>query len=205
MTDLDIFLPRIMPYAPGCPEPTAHAAILDAARTFCERTRLWRDEDSFEITGDTCNVICVPDGAELFEIETASWDDSPLEPIAFADLERDHPTWRTDDGSPRFISQAGMDSIVLAPRGSTGTLRLRLFLKPSTSADELPDFLAKHYLRVIADGALAEILMIPQQPFTSPELATFYSERFAQQLDALFARNIKGQQRAPARTRPSYL
>jgi len=204
MTDLDVFLPSIMPYAPGCPEPTAFSAIINAAQKFCERTRLWRDSDSFEVTGDDCNVVCVPEGAELLEIEAATFNGKPLDPIAYADLQRDYPTWRTHDGDPRFVSQASMDSVVLAPRGHGGTLHLSLYLKPSNEAEQLPDFLAKHYLRVIADGALGEILMLPMQSFTDPERGQFYALRFVQKLDSLSTSNIKGQQRAPARTRPSF-
>lgn len=204
MTDLDVFLPSIMPYAPGCPEPTAHAMIIRAAREFCRRTRLWRDHDSFEVTGDQCSVVCVPEGAELLEIETARWNEFPLEPIAYADLEREHPSWREDDGTPKFISQADMDSVVLAPKGESGTLRLGLYLTPAEGAEQLPDILARHYRTTIADGALGEILMLPMQSFTNPEMAMFYAQRFAAKLDQLSTRNIKGQQRAPARTRPQY-
>lgn len=204
MTELDVFLPSIMPYAPGCPEPTAFAKILQAAQQFCERTRLWRDEDSFELTGDDCNVMCAPDGATVFQIESASVGGVPLEPIAHADLNRLHPHWREDDGSARYISQFMPDSVLIAPGRATGTLRLTTILRPTDDAEMLPDFIAQQYRQVIADGALAEILMLPLQSFTDPDRAQFYALRFSSKLDALFHRNIKGQQRAPARTRPSF-
>lgn len=203
MTDLEVFLPSIMPYAPGCPEPVAFAKIVWAARELCRRSRAWRGCDSFEVT-DGCKVVCVPEGAELLEIETARWDEIPLEPIAFADLEREHQRWRTDDGNPKYITQANMNSVALAPAGQSGTLHLSLYLTPAEGAEQLPDFLAAHYRSTIADGALGEILMLPMQSFTDPERAVFYAQRFASKLDQLSTRNIKGQQRAPARTRPQY-
>lgn len=204
MTDLDEFLPSIMPYAPGCPEPTAFAAIITAAQQFCRRTRLWRDEDSFELTGDGCNVVCTPEGADMFEIESASVEGYPLTPIPYARLNRQFPNWREQDGNARYISQVSPDSVVVAPGAASGTLLLSIFLRPSNSAEQLPDFLATHYLREIADGALGEILMLPAQSFTDPERAQFYAMRFSQRLDTLSTGNIQGQQRAPARTRPNY-
>lgn len=205
MTDLDVFLTSIMPYAPGCPEPTAFAKIIEAAQEFCRRTRLWRSSDCFDVTGDNCNVVCVPEGADLFEIETASFNGQLLEPIGYADLQRKYPDWREQDGDPKFISQVSPDSVVLAPLGQDGKLELSLYLTPSNDAEQLPDFLSKHYKRVIADGALGEILMLPLQSFTSPDLAQFYALRFSQKLDSLFTSNIKGQQRAPARTLPNFM
>ncbi|MNZ92974.1 hypothetical protein D3C78_1120230 [compost metagenome] len=87
---------------------------------------------------------------------------------------------------------------------TTGTLKLSTFLRPSEDADQLPDFIAQLYRQVIADGALAEILMLPGQPFTAPDRAQFYSMRFEAKLGELSSRTIKGQQRAPARTRAQF-
>lgn len=204
MTDLDDFLPYIMPYAPGCSEPMAKQAIITAAREFCARTRLWRCTDSFEANAG-CNVVCAPEGADLYEIEYARLDGQPLEPISFNDLNRDMPNWRSEDGGQgKWISQSDMDSVIVAP-ASTGTLELGILLQPSEGADQLPEFIAKHYRQVIAWGALREILLVPNQSFSSPESASMYDGRFEAKLDSLFTRNTKGQQRAPARTKAQFL
>ena len=202
MIDPEEFYSHIMPYAPGCSAPMANQAIVAAAREFCQRTRLWRSADSFELTED-CNVVCAPEGADLYEIEFASFNGQTLEPIGYGELNRDMPNWRTADGQPKWISQVEHDSVIVAPY-SAGTLELGLLLVPSEDAEQLPDFLAKHYRQVIAWGALREIMLVPNQSFTSPDSAALYGARFEQKVDSLFNRTIKGQQRAPARTRPSY-
>lgn len=203
MTELDAFLSRIMPYAPGCPEPTAFAAIIKAAQDFCERTRLWRDEDRFNITPTSCNVVCVPDGAVLFEIENALLDDRQLEPISIGDLDRDMPDWRAREGGGKWITQTSPGSVLVVPKCS-GKLQLAIILKPAEDADQLPDFLARDHRQVIADGALAEILMTPSQPFSAPDRAQFYAMRFENRLSTLSTVSIKGQQRASMRTRPHW-
>ena len=203
MIDLEQFYSQIMPFVPGCPEPTADQAIITAAREFCQRTRLWRSEDRFTLSND-CNIVCAPDCADLYEIEYARFDGQPLEPIGYSELNREFPNWKTyDGGMPKWISQVEHDSVIVAPY-STGTLELGLLLVPSESADQLPDFLAKHYRQVIAWGALREIMLIPNRSFTSPDGAALYGMRFEQKVDSLFNRTIKGQQRAPARTRSQY-
>lgn len=204
MTDLEAFLPQVMPYAPGCPEPTALAAIIKAAQDFCERTKLWRDKDQFTVTPTSCNVVCVPDGADLFEIEQATLNGYLLEPITQADLNSRLPDWRTrEETQGRWITQTEPGSVMVVPR-STGTLFLATVLRPANDAEQMPDFIAQHYLRVIADGALAEILMTPGQPFTAPDRAQFYSMRFEQRLGELSTRSIQGQQRARLRTKASW-
>lgn len=205
MTELDVFIPNILPYAPGCAEPTAFASLIKAAQAFCERTRLWRDEDTFTVTPTSCNVVCAPEGADLFEIENALLDGNPLEPIALADLDKKYPRWRDmDTGQGQWITQIEPGSVLVVPK-CTGTLKLATFLRPAEEADELPDFLPKLYRQCIADGALADILMLPGQPFTDPSRAQYYALRFEAKLSELTNRTLKGQQRAPTRVRAQFM
>lgn len=204
MIDLDAFMPRIMPYAPGCAEPTAFASIIKAAQAFCERTRLWRDRDQFNVTPTSCNVVCAPSGAELFEIESARFNGFLLEPIALADLDAKYPTWRQmSAGSPRWITQTEPGSVLLVPTG-TGTLEISTILRPGDDAEQLPDLFSQ-YTQVIADGALGDILMLPAQSFSDPQSALFYSMRFDNRINDLLNRTIQGQQRAPMRAKARFL
>lgn len=203
MIDLDVFMPQILPWAPGVPEPTAFTCILRAAQAFSERTRLWRDRDQFNVTPTSCNVVCAPVGAELFEIESARFNGCLLEPISLADLDEKHPTWRQmSAGEARWITQTEPGSVLLVPT-CTGTLDLSTLLRPTDDATQLPD-LFRQYTQVIADGALAEILMLPAQSFSDPSRAQFYSMRFDNRINELSNRTIQGQQRAPVRSRAKF-
>lgn len=206
MTDLDIFLTNIMPYAPGCPEPTAFKQIVLAAQEFCTRTRLWRECDTFNVTPSSCNFVCVPSGAVLFELESAHFNGSPLEPISIGDLNKRHPRWRTfEAGIGQWITQTELDSVMIVPR-CTGKVELSTFLKPADDADQLPDFLSTHYRQCIAEGALANILMLPGQPFTAPDRAQYYSLLFNSKVDkASTTTAVQGQQRAPSRVRAQFM
>jgi hypothetical protein len=203
MTDFDAFLPQVLITAPGCPEPAAINALRHAAQRFCERTRVWRCEDEFDVTPDHCAFVCAPDGAELFEIEQVTFNGFPLEAISISELTRRWPRWREDDGSSdqaRFFTQVAPDTIQVVPR-STGRAKVFGFFKPSEDAEQLPAFLARKYLRTIAAGALADLLILPGQPFFSPDLATVNQGIFNAALDRNFSLNVRGQQRAPIRTR----
>lgn len=204
MIELDVFLPKIMPRAQGAPRPAVYDAIRVAAQEFCMRTRLWRETDTLQTSQNDIDIIAVPHGAVLFEIESARFDGYPLDPVSISWLDQEVARWREMTAErPKWITQTEPDTVRLVPMG-TGTVDLSLYLKPADDAEFLPDWMGNHYKQVIADGALAEVLTLPGQPFTNPDLAMFYSARFDKRVSSLSAANVKGQQNAKLRTTPNF-
>ena len=202
MKDFSSFKKRIMPRVPGAAEPTVNDAIREAAIEFCRRTRMWREEDTFQVDDDS-ELIAVPYGAVLHEIESARFNGYPLEPVTLSWLEDNVPQWRTQSGGGKWITQLRPDTVRVVPTGP-GTLDLSLFLVPAPDTDQLPDFLADHYVRCIADGALADLLAMPYD-YANPGLASYHAERFERRLSELFNQNLRGQQRASVRVRPQFM
>lgn len=200
MQDIEDLLPHVLPYAPGCAEPTAVQHLRDAAVRFCERTRCWRFIDKFQTQGEHHEIMAVPANAVLFEIEWAKFDEHELEPIT------PHPdTWHNQDGytQPRYITQVNPNCVSLEPH-AVGDLEISMFLKPSPVAEEIPSFMVTDFGRNLADGALSTLLLIPNQPFTNPQMAAVFEGKFQTALDRNFAHNMRGQQRARKRTKPNY-
>lgn len=204
MKDLDAFLPGILPFAPGCATPTAHFGIRQAAIEFCERTRLWRSEDEFDVTLEGCEAVMSPGGSEILEFEKALFNDQPLIPKTTAWLDANENGWRsgTQTGRPRYITQTAPDTVTLVPK-EAGRLKMYLWLKPAQDCTELPDFLAGNYRETIAFGALSRILIIPNQSFTNVEMAGAFSQMFENRLGGQSTKGSIGQQRAPLRTKAS--
>ena len=197
MREIDELLPYVMPYAPGLAEPTAVQHLRDAAVRFCERTRCWRLIDTFQTQGDHHEITAVPSDAVLFEIEWASFDGRKLEPVS-----PKPDNFHTDAGltDPVYITQVTPSCVSIEPH-AVGELKISMFLKPMMTALELPSFLVSDYGRNLADGALSTLLLLPNQPFTNPQLAMVFETKFQQALDRNFALNMRGQQRAPRRTK----
>ena len=196
----------IKPGCIGAPEPLIDSCLLKAAIEFCERTRMWREVQTVQSTGN--DPILAPADATIIKLEEARVDGRRLEPIAVADLSDMYPSqdWMTlDPSDPCYITQLTPNAIMLVPPpADTVDVKLVMQLKPSQSTEQLPDFLYDLHQQVIADGALAEILATPGQSYTNPDMAGIYSARFQQKLDALSVLSIKGQHGAPVRTTPSY-
>lgn len=204
---LDTFMPLIMPHAKGAPIPTVYAAIRNAAIQFCERTRLWRWTDEFDVNHAQCEQIDTPRDSVIFEIERIRFNGTSLMPISTAQLDDDYPhlSWENynTNGIPQYYTQREEGSVMIGPR-ATGLLRWDLFLKPHPEALSLPKFMADNYRQVIAEGALGYLLMTPEQPFSNPDLATFYQMKFSSRLDTLSTKKSTGQQRAHVRVRPNW-
>lgn len=200
---LDAFMPDIRPYAPTVALPTAYRAIRQAAIQFCERTRLWREEDAFNaIAGDDV-LIVPPMGAELIDFDKVHFGaGDPLKPKTTGWLDDNLRGWRTNDvpGSPRYVTQITRNTLVLVP-GATGSAKVSLWLKPSNECVDVPAFLPRQFRECIAHGALARILAIPNQPYTDLQMAGTYLTLFSGKLESLSTRGTTGQQRARVRSR----
>lgn len=204
MTDLEEFLPQIIPYARGCSDPTAFEYLIQAAQRFCERTKLWRSCDTFQLSTVGCEFVCTPDGADLYEITAASVDRVRLEPIGLDELNRQFPGWREENSSPQYISQAEDNTVIIYPSDGESTVQLSTILRPANDATQLPDFLFRKYKQDLANGALSMILMLPEQSYTDPDRAAMFGASFGARIDELFTLSTQGQQRAPMRSKGSY-
>lgn len=206
MKDIDLILPHVLTKAPGCPEPTAIAAIRQAAIDFCEATRSWRAYDEFETSEGNCTFVCAPINGEVLEFETVTFNGKPLSQKSITELDRIMPDWRTrehDATSPRYYTQTEFDTITIVP-SATGKVRVNIFARPSEDAQQLPDYLIDKYRNVLANGALSILLLTPGQPFFSADMAGYYAALFQRSLDGNFNLNVRGQQRAPTRTKPQF-
>lgn len=206
MVDLSVFLPHIKQYAPGCPAPTAYFGLRQAAIDFCQRTKTWRYEDDFTVSANDCDQISTPADSILLDLEKVLFDGNPLEPKTTAWLDDNVRGWRTNEttgGPSRYVTQTEPNTIRLIP-GQDGHVYVYAWLKPSQDAEQLPEFLAAQYRETIAHGALARILMMPNMPFSNPNLGGMFMTLFSGALDNFQNKGSMGQQRARPRTRASF-
>lgn len=207
MSAIDVFLTEVRPWAPGVPDPVAFKAIRGAAIEFCERTRLWRFEDDYDVTAEDMGEIFTPAGSVLHDIELVKWEDRELHPISTRDLDVKVPRWRTEPteegGLPTYVTQLSMNSIRIVP-ALAGHLYVCFRLKPDPNTMQVPDFLVAEFKEVIGWGALGRLLTIPGQSYSSPDLATYYKGLFEQKIDRLSTKGTTGQQNAPKRSKARF-
>lgn len=207
MRDIDDMLPHFLPYAPNCADLTAYRCIREAAREVCEKADVWRENETIAVTSNIGEYRITFADAEIKKIQAAELDGVPLTPQSAEWLDKNHPGWdrSTDnEGSARFITQLMPGKIILVPSAS-GSLVVRVVLKPSLRAMKLPDFLLEKYATEIGKGAAGKALMLVNDD-AGPNLAmagTLLGE-FSRFLDRFPTTVARGQQGARLRTKPSF-
>lgn len=202
--DIDDLLPEVLIYAPKVPHIVAFRFIREIAKEFCQRTRLWRAQDEFEVTAPESEGITTISDANIFEVEWAELEDIALEPVKPSWLDQNVPLWQTlENETAKYVTQLSPNTLTVVPK-ATGTLKLRLVLEPSRKAMTLPDFMVEQHGTLIGRGAAARIMLTPDQDYTNPNLGAAMNAEFKADLDRLAVKAVKGQQRAPLRTKGSF-
>jgi hypothetical protein len=215
---LSAFLPLVHPHAPGCPDFIAILALRHAAIEFCERTKCWRHISSVTLTTNG-QALVTPNTATIHLIEEATLDGVSLAPVQFTDISPDELSGITQAGQPQYITQTDPGTVLVYPFIAGGTLRVSAFLKPRGDSSYggnandpmedanavVPDFLLHQDAEAISNGALARILAAPGVRWTDQQQALFYRALFDGQCRNRFSRHMHGQQRAPIRTKGSYM
>ncbi len=214
---LSDFLPWVMPHAQGVPFPHALQALHDAAVEFCEGTKRWRHTALVEIAHNDA-VMVAPFYTAIVEIEAATFDGVALDPVMWTDSAPAQLSGVALSGRPATISQIGPNSVALTPF-MPGTLRVAVILKPAVGVslghDEdnpmenafhvVPEFLYSDHVQAIAHGALSRVMMVPNKPYTNPELAAYHTQMFDRAMRRFATSGKRGQQKAPLRVPASFM
>lgn len=212
-THLKDVLPLVSPSVRTCPQMVQTLHLRQAAIEFCERTRCWRHVASQRLVANDA-VLVTPPYATIHAIETAEIDGTPLVPIAYSDIGAND---LLIEGSPAYVTQVQDDRLTVVPFAE-GTLTLSLFLKPrqgrafvsdgltaEDSLDRIPTFLYRQYAHVLAKGALASLLLLPDCEWTDPALAAQNRAEFLDRCAAGTVQSLKGRQRAPLRSKVGWV
>lgn len=204
--EIEELLPEVLLYCRACPEPVAVAKLREAARELCDRAKFWRADDEFEISTPDCEGICTVQDASIVEIENAWLDEYPLEAKTVGWLDSNKPGWTRYDervAPARYITQLTPNTVTVVPK-MAGRLTARFVLKPSRTAETLPDFLVEQLGTEIGKGAAGRLLVIPNTEYTNPQLGSAYVAEFDGLLDRLSVKAAKGQQNGRLRTKARF-
>lgn len=173
MKALSEFFPRLLPYVPGCSEPLAAQAVLDAAIQFCDDSLVIREPlASFNTTvGEATYTLTPPASQEISRILKVVVDDTELEGV-LAEV-----VGELDDNNafPTSFFTSRTDSalrLLLGPKpDKVYPVIVTVALKPTRTAATVQDDLFDRWADPIVLGALARIMAVPGQPFTSLPLS----------------------------------
>lgn len=203
MQSLDLFLPRILPLVPSCPDILARQAIVDAASEFCEETLLiqYTCDPLSAVKGEGAYELDVPSQQNVAAITKVWYKASSLAPAAAAEIDNimayaSGATGTTpDQGTPRVFYELtpGVAGIYPVPDTTEASvISARIATKPTRSATSVEDVLYDDWVEVIAAGALMRICAIPNKAFSNESVAAHHAAKFYQGISRATNIRIRG-------------
>lgn len=199
MKTFEKFFPDLMPNVPGCPEVAAERALLRASQRFCELTFAWRAtlEPITTVAGTDEYELGLPERTEFIRVEEANFNTREIE-VSMPNARRGRCSGRD------FVECMDGKTIVMHPvPAATGSLVLKVTLKPSDRAIGVEDFLFDQYSMVIAQGAEGLLKQHAQKQYsdaTGPSVWQAFEGRCA----TIKMKLWRGNARNNARTTPNF-
>lgn len=206
MISLETLLPRVLRYAPNCPEPLAVDYLLDAARTVCARIKPWHAEVDIAVTTparvDLAAALNPEWSAEILDVVSAAFEGKSLTPIAASDLDQIRPNWNrsAEIAPPRWYTQIELDTLSLVPR-QNGALNVAVRLTPALGSEAIPEIVHRKFGELIAKGAAGEIMGLPNTEYANPALGGVLRSEFEAAVPSAARQVTRGQQNGPIRTK----
>lgn len=191
MQSLDVFLSRLLPLLPGCPDPTAKQALLDASIEFCEETHVAQVvTDPVSLYPDQQNyTLGIPAQTEVARLVKA-WSGTRIltqvEPVLNdSSLLHTNPIGTTyaATGAPRILTLTLEGDVTLYPTPDISAAAAEMFtarvaVKPTRDATQVPDVLYTSWAEAIVAGAAFRLASMPAQAFSDDGLAAASHTRF---------------------------
>lgn len=180
----DTLLPEVLMYAAQCPEPVAINAIRNACIEFCEGSLyLQQDMDAIPVVAnETVYPVDAPSGYDVVRVlKPLYYDGRKLGDFAAHGVDTSDD-WRQKMGDyPLAWTCFQEDEITVWPVPLVGGASLtgRIAIAPTVTSTQVESRLLSGHRLVLRDGALAQILDYPDQPFTNPDKAKGFAARFA--------------------------
>lgn len=196
---------RLATSVPGCPQPVLVQYIRDAAIEVCERTLAWRyDQPLITLSSGIAEYPYeVPTGTEVHAFLTATVNNEPMFPMTLEAIRSKYPSWpdmpAEQWSDPRYILQLDVDDFAVAPLPDASqpyAVRMIVALKPLRDASGMDKTVFDDLENVIMNGALQNLLVLPNKPWSDRELAVYHAKQYISKITERRARANLGAGRA---------
>lgn len=178
---LDTFFSDITIHVDGCPEPVMAKAVLNTLIDFCADTKVWREyvdcgtvraaSFPYDLGGNAGAVV-----AGLLDVRINGY---PLEATNETTLDAIRVEWQDDRGTPAGYYLTDPDTLMVYPLPDMDyQMRVSQYYTPSRDATAVPSYLHQRYATIIAAGTVAQLMAIPNKPWSNPQFAAVWSNRF---------------------------
>ena len=197
-----------MPDVPGCPRDLVIREIREAAIELCEFSCIWRVEmiTLGILAGIPVYDVEAPRNSKIVKVMSVRIDGRNITPKTVDWLDQmDSATWRETTGTAKYYVMDTPETILLnrKPKDSiSGGLNATLCLKPSRSADTIPEYLFEDWINIIAMGAKEKLMLVANKAWSNPTLAIELGRRFSAGKSRAKIEAIKGHSTVGLKVKP---
>ena len=192
MKALSLWLPHVLPHVYGCTDPMAEQAILSACIDFCSRSLIVQSVSTEgAVVGVPDYDVEEPAQQKLAKVLAVFYRGRRLTARA-ADLVQSAVALRAEAidtevvpvGTPtewfqRDVTQPMVTLFPAPAEALVGAVTIKAAHAPTRAATAVADILFDDYCEDIAAGAIGHLLLMPNQPFSSPVNAGAHLARFS--------------------------
>jgi hypothetical protein len=190
-TNIDNWFTHIWPDVPLCPNPKIREAIIDTARRFFLETELWTVElELLNINSDQAEYTLLSPHADMvsldhYEIKSGDtfYRKKVISEIAIDANPDERDDWRTqtnEDPDAAWVGQTLKMRLTYIPGiDITAGLKVWINIMPFDGARTVPNIRWTHYKDIITSGAISELLMMANKPWTNPDLGAAHGVNFS--------------------------
>jgi hypothetical protein len=191
-TNIDNWFTHIWPDVPLCPNPKIREAIIDTARRFFLETELWTVElELLNIATDQAEyTLLSPQGdmvsLDHYEIKSDNstfYRKKVISEIAIDANPDERDDWRSqthEDPDAAWVGQTLKMRLTYIPGlDITAGLKVWINIMPFDGARTVPKILWTHYKDIITSGAVSELLMMANKPWSNPDLGSAHGVNFS--------------------------
>lgn len=201
------FLPHVLPYVPNCLEDQAVLAIRNACIEFCKETNIVQEPmDAITATaGNNTYQPDVPSGYLMNKVLELYYVGRKMDAKSLLELQRLYTmNWGALVGAPRVYTQFNPDEFTVTPSPAETVKNAftgRMGLVPTRSSTQVRSIVYDRYLEDIVPGALARLMVTPDQPYTDVAAARDYAVLSKSRIAAVRQYVNSGMTQAPMRAR----
>ena len=194
-------LSRVIPYANGCPDPTAIHHLRLAAIEFFQRTLAWRETLASVATVVDQIEYVFPRATETEIAKVLRYElDGAQETVVDGDTGREMAL-ASASTAVAWTADRWLFSVSPTPDTADLTMVFHVALKPSFDSRAIPKPQFDQYIQHIVYGALAGVLSIPGTKYENQNVATVFRARFESAISSVAASSGRGFGRVERRAR----
>lgn len=183
------FTNEVRPVAQEAAMPTIEAEIRRSAIELCRESQIWRAEVSVSLVANQAEYnLLAPGGGRADNVLKGLYVDDDnqqhtMQKVPHDDYAYGLPATIASATPPRHFSvlpSLGRIRLYPAPDDVTANPRISFYttVVPTRRSRSIPDFLAEKHWDAIVNGAKWRLLMIPDKPWSNPQMAEYHRRRF---------------------------